>query len=115
MANLFPQTLNWENPTSTEVNINQASFGVGGVLERSFQNINPLRNTRVVDIITKKYTVIENFLIANKGKTIRVPKLDNPTVDDGKLYRYSDWSIRYISPEVRGISFELKQVRRFKG
>jgi hypothetical protein len=112
MPNILPVALNFDTPTTTTADLAVATYSKGGVVGRVNKGINTLSDSLTVNITTANYQVLEDFLKANEGLLIKIGVMNDKTVSDGKLYKYTSFSIKYDGPNVRSYSFELKQKYR---
>lgn len=110
---IFPITIAFENPTDIEPNIIKSSYGIGGITKSALKGINPDQQRQQIQINTTKFDEVDQFLETNRNRPFRL-SLDGGITDDGKLYKLYEYSWTYISPDVRGFSGEMVQVRRFR-
>ena len=108
--NLFPLCGAFGNSSNTESIINAVTFGTGGTIQRGLKGINPLRQTKIIQVNTTNFVAVDSFISANQGKPIRL-RFEGSTLDDGKLYRLITYSWSYLSPELRGFNGEFKEVK----
>jgi len=108
--NLFPLCGNFDNSSNTESNINRVTFGEGGTIQRGLKGINPLRQTRIIQVNTTSFAAVDSFISANQGQPMRL-RFEGSTLDDGKLYRLITYSWNYLSPELRGFNGEFKEIK----
>lgn len=108
---LFPITIAFENLLSIESDIIKSQFGIGGVVKGELKGINPDRQKWALNINTTRFDEVQSFLATNRNKPFRLHTYG--VTDDDKLYKLNTYQWTYISPDVRGLSGELEQCRRF--